>query len=338
MIKYNIAIVGCTWAVWVEMIKCLEELQIPIWELRLWASSRSAWKKVKTFSWEIEIQEVDKDFFENIDYALFSAWGENSKEFAPIAVKSWAIVIDNSSYFRYDDNIPLVVPQINGDKIWDAKIIANPNCTTAIAAVVLNPIYKKYGIKKMIMSTYQATSWWWAKAMAELSDNTQKYFNWEEPVIEQFVDNIAFNVIPHIDKFQENWYTKEEMKVVWETQKIFWDNNIDISCTCVRIPTFRAHSESIVLETEKDVDIEDIKELLNNAPWVDLVDDLENNKYPMPLYASGKNNVEVWRIRKNLVFGNKWIELFISWDQLLRWAALNAVEILEVCIEGKEVK
>lgn len=332
MKKYNIAIVGATWAVWVEMIKCLEELQIPIWELRLWASAKSAWKKIQTYLWEIEIKQVDDNFFKNIDYALFSAWWENSKKYAPIAVKSWAVVIDNSSFFRYDDNIPLVVSQINGDKIGDAMIIANPNCTTAIAAIILNPIYQKYGIKKIIMSTYQATSWWWAKAMTELSENTKKYFSWEEPVIENFVDNIAFNVIPHIDKFQENWYTKEEMKVVWETQKIFWDKSINISCTAVRIPTFRAHSESIVLETEKDVDIEDIKNILSKTSGVDLVDDIENNKYPMPLYASGKNNVEVWRIRKNLVFGKKWIELFISWDQLLRWAALNAVEILKNCI------
>jgi len=336
MKKYNIAIVGSTWAVWVEMIKCLEELQIPIWELRLGWSTRSAGNIVETFMWKIEIKEVDNNFFENINYALFSAWWDISKEFAPIAVKSWAVVIDNSSYFRNDDEIPLVVPQINWDKIGEAKIIANPNCTTAIASVVLHPIYKKYWIKKIIMSTYQATSWWWAKAMAELSENTKKYFSWDEPIIENFVDNIAFNVIPHIDKFQENWYTKEEMKVVWETQKIFWDKNIDISCTAVRIPTFRAHSESIVLETEKDINIEDIKKILSDASWVDLVDNISENKYPMPLYASWKNNVEVGRIRKNLVFWNKWIELFISWDQLLRWAALNAVEILEVCINNKK--
>jgi len=335
-IIYNIAIIWATWAVWVEMIKSLEELKIPISELRLGWSSRSAWKKVKTYMWEIKIKEVDNNFFENIDYALFSAGWDISEKFAKIAVEYGAVVIDNSSFFRRDKNIPLIVPQINGDKIWNAKIISNPNCTTAIATVVLNPIYKKYGIEKIIMSTYQATSWWWAKAMSELSENTKKYFSWDEPIIENFVDNIAFNVIPHIDKFQENGYTKEEMKVVWETQKIFWDDSIKISCTAVRIPTFRAHSESIVLETKKDVDIEDIKKLLDNAPWVDLVDDIENNKYPMPLYASWKNNVEVGRIRKNLVFGDKWIELFISWDQLLRGAALNAVEILEICINNKK--
>ncbi|MDQ7009434.1 MAG: aspartate-semialdehyde dehydrogenase [Candidatus Gracilibacteria bacterium] len=334
MKNYNIAIIGCTGAVGVEMIKCLENLKIPISQLKLGASPRSTGKIVETFMGNIEIKEVNEDFFENIDYALFSAGGEKSKKYIPIAVDKGVVCIDNSSYFRYDENIPLVVPQINGDTIGNSKIIANPNCTTAIAAVVLNPIYKKYGIKKIIMSTYQATSGGGAKAMAELEGNTQKYFSGEKATIEQFVDNIAFNVIPHIDKFQENGYTKEEMKVVWETQKIFGDNNIDISCTCVRIPTFRAHSESIVLETEKNVDIEDIKNILENAPGVDLVDDIENNKYPMPLYASGKNNVEVGRIRKNLVFGDKGIELFISGDQLLRGAALNAVEILEVCINN----
>ena len=336
MKKYNIWIVGCTGAVWVEMIQCLESLEIPISELRLWASARSAWKIVKTFLWDIEIREVNNDFFEWLDYALFSAGWDNSKKFAPLAVKAWAVVIDNSSVFRYDEEVPLVVPQVNSEAIWNAQIIANPNCTTAIAAVALYPIYKKYGIKKILMSTYQATSWAGAAWMAELEDNTRKYFAWEEPKVEAFVENIAFNVIPHIDAFQENWYTKEEMKVVWETHKIFWDETIDISCTCVRIPTLRAHSESIILETEKNVDIEDIKKLLSESSGVELVDDIENNKYPMPLYASGNYDVQVGRIRKNLVFWDKWVELFISWDQLLRWAALNAVEILKECITNNK--
>ncbi len=336
MKKYSVWIVGCTWAVWVEMIKCIKTLNLPISELHLWASSRSAGKVVQTFMWEITIQEVNNDFFDNLDYALFAVWWENSKQYIPVAIDRWCRCIDNSSAFRYDDNIPLVVPQVNGSTIWDAELIANPNCTTAIAAVILNPIYKKYGIEKIIMSTYQATSWAWAAWMNELEENTKKYFAWEEPKVEAFVENIAFNVIPHIDAFQANWYTKEEMKVVWETHKIFWDDSIDISCTCVRIPTLRAHSESIVLETERDVDIEDIKNILSKAAWVELVDDIENNKYPMPLYASWNYNVQVWRIRKNLVFWNKWIELFISWDQLLRGAALNAVEILEHCINNEK--
>ncbi len=333
MKKVNVWIVGATGAVWEELIKCLDEQKIEINELRLWASARSAWKIKKTPFGDIEIKETNEDFFEGLDYAIFSAWWDNSKKFAPIANSKWVTVIDNSSAFRYDDEIPLVVPPVNAEAIKWAKIIANPNCTTAIAAVVLYPIYKKYGLKKIIMSTYQATSWAWAKWMNELLENTKLYLEWKEPKVENFAYNIAFNLIPHIDSFQENDYTKEEMKVTWETQKIFWDESIDISCTAVRIPTLRAHSESIILETEKDVDIEDIKELLKNSPWVELKDDIENNIYPMPLTATWKNDVEVWRIRKSLIFWNKGVELFVSGDQLLRGAALNAVEILKECVK-----
>ncbi len=331
---YNIWIVWASGAVWVEMISCLDTLDIPIRELRLGWSARSAGSMLSTPFGDIEIQEVNHDFFDGLDYALFSAWGDISKKYADIAVAAGVRVIDNSSAFRYNDDVPLVIPQINKHVIWDANIIANPNCTTAIAAVVLHPIYKKYGIEKIIMSTYQATSWAGAPGMQELLDNTQKYFTGEEPTIQQFSYNIAFNVIPHIDAFQENGYTKEEMKVSWETQKIFEDNLIDISCTAVRIPTLRAHSESIVLQTKQKVDIEDIRNILSNTPWVDLVDDRENNIYPMPLHATGKYNVEVWRIRENTVFSERGLELFISGDQLLRWAALNAVEILQECISN----
>lgn len=332
---YKIAVVWATWAVWEEMINCLYDLKIPVKELRLWASQRSAWKIAKTPFWELTIKEVDSIFFDWLDFALFSAGWDNSKKYIPIAVSKWVKVIDNSSAFRYEEDVPLVVPQINANSIKDSMIIANPNCTTAIAVVGLYPIYKKYWIKNIIMSTYQATSWAWAKWMQELLDNTKRYFDWEDPVIENFVENIAFNVIPHIDKFQENWYTKEEMKVAWETKKIFNDDSINISCTAVRIPTLRAHSESIVIETKKAVDIEDIKNILKNSSWVELVDDVENNKYPMPKNATSKYDVEVWRIRKNLVFWDYWVELFVSGDQLLRWAALNAVEILKYIIEGE---
>jgi len=334
---YKIGIVWASGAVGVEMINCLSDLKIPVWELRLWSSSRSAWKTMNTPFWEKILQEVYDSFFNGLDYALFSAWWDNSKKFAPIAQEKWVIVIDNSSAFRYEKEVPLIVPQINAKSIGNAKIIANPNCTTAIGVMALYPIYKKYGLKKIIMSTYQATSWAWAKGMQELLENTKKYFKNEEPGIENFAYNIAFNVIPHIDTFQENGYTKEEMKVTWETQKIFWDYSIAISCTAVRIPTLRSHSESIVLETKEKVDIEDIKEILKNAPWVDLIDDKENKKYPMPQNAAGKYNVEVGRIRKNLVFGDYGVELFVSGDQLLRGAALNAVEILQECIKNKEL-
>ena len=332
----NIWIVWATWAVWIEILECLKKLNVKFDNLKLGASVRSAWKTMGTSFWNLVIEEVNDDFFDGLDYVIFSAGWNISKMYARIANDKWVVVIDNSSVFRYEDNVPLIIPQINSEEILDAKIIANPNCTTAIAAVVLYPIYKKYWIKKIIMSTYQATSWAWTEWMQELIDNTKEYLDKKESKSEYFVHNIAFNVIPHIDKVQENMYTKEEMKVVWETRKIFNDNHIKISCTAVRIPTLRAHSESIVLETEKDVNIEDIKNILEKAPWVKLTDDIDNNIYPMPMNATWNHDVEVWRIRKNLVFWDNWLELFVSWDQLLRWAALNAVEILIECMKRRE--
>lgn len=329
------------WIVWAngavgkEMISCLEELKIPIWELKLWGSHRSAWLNLNTHLWERIIQETNNKFFDWLEYVLFAAGWNISKQYSDIALKAWAKVIDNSSAFRYDPWVPLVIPQINSYAIWDANIIANPNCTTAIAAVVLFPIYQKYWLKKIIMSTYQATSGAWKLWIDELIENTKNYFNWDKPTISQFPYDIAFNVLPHIDSFQENGYTKEEMKVVWETQKIFSDKLIDISCTAVRVPTLRAHSESIILQTDKPVNIQDIRSLLDETPGVEVRDEISKNIYPMPINASGKFNVEVWRLRKSLIFWDHGLELFISWDQLLRWAALNAVEILRECVSEK---
>lgn len=325
----HIAILWATWAVWIEIINCLFDKKIQVTSLRLLASKRSAWKLLQTPFWWIQIEEVTKDSFKWVDFAFFSAGWNISKAWADIAIESWAIVIDNTSAFRYDDNVPLVVPEINPDAIWNAKLIANPNCTTAIAAVAMYPIHQKYIIKKAIISTYQATSWAWAKWMEELKKSTKDYLEWNTVENHEFVHPIAFNLIPHIDSFQDNWYTREEMKVVWETRKIFWDDSIDISVTAIRIPTLRAHSESIVLETQDEIDPEEVKKLMSLAPWVELVDDIDKNLYPMPLTASNKYDVEIWRIRQNLVFWKKWIEFFVAWDQLLKWAALNAVQIME---------
>lgn len=334
MKQYNIGIVGATGAVGLEMIQCLYTLKIPFASLILGWSTRSAWKNLETPFWSLTVQEVNDDFFHWIDIALFAAWWDISKKYVQKAVDSWALVIDNSSAFRYNDDVPLVIPQINKHAIWKSRIIANPNCTTAIAAVVLHPIFEKYGLKKILMSTYQATSGAWAKWMEELLSNTKSYLEGSSPTVENFSYNIAFNLIPQIDAFQDNAYTKEEMKVAWETHKIFEDNSIDISCTAVRIPTLRAHSESIIVETKEKVNIQEVKDLLATTPWVDLKDDIKNNIYPMPSSATWKYNVEVWRIRQSLVFWEYGIELFISWDQLLRWAALNAVEILETYIHN----
>jgi len=330
--EYNITIVWASWAVWVEMIKCLDVLDIPVNSLKLLWSSRSAWTLKKTPFWDIIIEELNEQSFEWTDFALFAAWWDISKKYASIAIDSWAKVIDNSSVFRYDDNVPLIVPEINAWAIWDAKLIANPNCTTAIAVVALWPIHQQFNLKKVIISTYQATSWWWAKAMNELIETTKNYLEKKESINKHFAHPIAFNLIPHIDKFQDNDYTKEEMKVTWETAKIFGDDNIKLSCTAVRIPTIRAHSESITIETEQKIDPNIVKEILSKSPWIVVIDDPETNQYPMPINATNKFDVQVGRIRKSLVFGDYGIDLFVSWDQLLKWAALNAVQILKEMI------
>ena len=330
----NITIVWATWAVWKEILNCLHDKNIKINKLNLIASKKSAWNIQKTPYWNIKLTELNDNSFKDIDFSFFCAGWEISKNWAKKAVSAWTIVIDNSSFFRYDDSVPLIVPEINAIDIWKSNLIANPNCTTAIATVALYPIHKKYKIKKAIISTYQATSWAWAKWMDELLNNTRAYIDWKKIKNNIFAHPIEFNLIPHIDSFVDNWYTKEEMKVALETKKIFWDDEISISCTAVRIPTLRAHSESIVLETEYDINPEDVKKIISHSPWVELVDDIGNNIYPMPLTASGKYNVEVWRIRQSLVFWKKWIELFVSWDQLLKWAALNAVQIMEVIIQN----
>lgn len=329
----NIAIVWATWAVWREIINCLYSKNIKINKLVLIASKKSVWTKQNTPYWNIELSELNENSFDEIDFAFFCAGWDISKAWAKKAVNAWAIVIDNSSVFRYDNDVPLIVPEVNVKDIWDARLIANPNCTTAIAAVAMYPIHKKYKIKKAIISTYQATSWAWAKWMQELLNNTKDYLDWKKTTNSIFTHPIEFNLIPHIDIFQDNAYTKEEMKVVWETRKIFWDDSLNMSCTAVRIPTLRAHSESIVLETENDINPDDVKELMKKSPWIELYDDIKNNIYPMPIKASNKNDVLIWRIRQSLVFGKKWIEFFISGDQLLKWAALNAVQIMEEIIK-----
>ena len=329
----NIAILGATWAVWKEMVSCLKNKNISVKNLKLLSSARSAGKVLNTEFWDITVEEENEKSFENVDFALFSAWWDVSKKWAKIAISSWAIVVDNSSAFRYEDDVPLVIPQINGGAIWDAKLIANPNCTTAIAAMALFPIHKKYKIEKAIISTYQATSGAGAKWMQELLDVSKQYLDWKWLTHDIFVHPIAFNIIPHIDSFQKNWYTKEEMKMAWETRKIFQDDSIQLSCTAVRIPTLRAHSEAITLQTKYDINPDDVKQLLKSSPWVELVDALSENSYPMPIYASWKYDILVGRIRQSLVFGPKWLDLFISWDQLLRWAALNAVEIVQFMIK-----
>lgn len=341
----KLAILGATGAVGQEILSCMKRLNLKVDDIVLLASARSAGKELDTPLGKRTVQEVNPKAFEGIDYAIFSAGGDKSKEWAPVAVEHGCVVIDNSSAFRYDDDKPLVVPEINGEKALGAKIIANPNCTTAIAAMVTYPIYKAFGIEKMIIATYQSTSGAGAKGMWELLQETENYFKNRDPggnPQEQtkllnnkvFTHPIPFNIIPCIDAVQDNGYTKEEMKVNWETKKIFGDDSLKISCTCVRIPVLRVHCESIVIETAQPVTPEKAAEVLQKAPGVELRNDVRQNVYPMPLTAGGKFEVEVGRIRQNLVFGEKGIELFVAGDQLLRGAALNALNILRYLIDN----
>jgi len=318
-----------------ELLKVLFDRKFPIGTLKVYASERSVGKKIKTPLGELTVELADTADYKELDIAFFAIGGGWPKENAPKATEAGCIVIDNSSTFRYDDNVPLIIPEINPDAIKDSKLIANPNCTTAIAAIPLYQIYKNYGLKKVIISTYQATSGAGNGGMEELETETRNALEGKKPGNEIFAHPIPFNVIPHIDVFKENGYTKEEMKVVWETHKIFGDDKIPISCTCVRIPTMRTHSESIVVETEKPIDQDEIREIFKKTDGIVVKDDPENNIYPMPLNASEQYDVEVGRIRQNLIFGKNGLEFFVAGDQILKGAALNTVQIGELIVKQR---
>jgi len=329
----RVAIFGATGMVGRELIKVLHKREFPFASLRVFASERSAGKQLET-PWGVKtIELADTADFAEFDLAFFAIGGGWPKQFAPRAVAAGCTVIDNSSTFRYDDSVPLVIPEINSDAIGDSKLIANPNCTTAIAAIPLWHIYTRYGLQKVIISTYQATSGAGNGGMAELEQATRHALAGEEPGCSVFKYPIAFNLIPHIDSFQENQYTREEMKVVWETRKIFGDQTIPLSCTCVRIPTMRAHAESMVVETRDPVDPEAVRELFSDIPGLVVKDDIANCVYPMPLTASEQFDVEVGRIRRSLIFGDHGLEIFVCGDQILKGAALNAVQIGELMLK-----
>jgi aspartate-semialdehyde dehydrogenase len=329
--SYNVAIMGATGAVGQELLKLLEERNFPVKNLKLLASSRSAGKKMTFKGEELTIEELSHDSFAGVDIVLASAGGSLSAEFAPSAVKAGAVVVDNTSHFRLDPEVPLVIPEINPEAIKTHKgIIANPNCTTAIAAVALWPLQKAFGLKKVIVSTYQAASGAGAPGMEELREQTAEVLKGNKADHKIFSHPLPFNVIPHIDSFQDNGYTREEMKVTWETRKIFGMPDLAVSCTAVRIPTFRAHAESIVVETEKTISPAEAKKVLEQAPGVEVVDDPANLVYPMPLNSTGKWDVEVGRLRTNIVFGENGLEFFVCGDQILKGAALNAIQIAEL--------
>lgn len=331
--SYSVAVAGATGAVGIEMIETLEKRNFPVKELRLLASSRSIGKKLKFKGTEITVQELTKDSFKGIDVALFSAGASRSVEFAPAAVAAGAVVIDNSSAFRMDADIPLVVPEVNPEDAFKHKgIIANPNCTTIIMVVAVNPLHKAKKLKRLIASTYQAASGAGAMAMQELLDQSRQILGGDEKVTPSaFAHRIGFNLIPHIDVFLENDYTKEEMKMVKETRKIMHIPDVMVNCTCVRVPVMRAHSESLTMEFENEITPDEARALLSKAPGVELRDKPADKYYPMPIDATCKYDVLVGRIRQDISRNDKrGLSMFISGDQLLKGAALNAVQIAEL--------
>lgn len=331
---YNVAIVGATGAVGQEMIDILRERNFPLKELRLLASERSAGKEIEHSGSRIEIKKLDENSFGGIDIALFSAGGSRSKEFAPAAVDAGAVVIDNSSAFRMEGDIPLVVPEINPHAIAGYRkrgIIANPNCTTAVTVMALKPLHDLARIKRVVASSYQAVSGAGAQAIEELRSQTLAWANSEEIHPKTFPHQIAFNLLPHIDSFLENGYTKEEMKLHNETRKILEDDTIAVTATTVRVPVFRAHSVSVNIETEKRITIKEAREALGKFPGVKVVDEPQNLKYPMPIDAAGRDECLVGRIREDYTVPAG-LSFWVVGDQLRKGAALNAIQIAELLI------
>jgi aspartate-semialdehyde dehydrogenase len=327
--RYRVAIAGATGAVGQEMVAILEEREFPVEELRLLASSRSLGKSVPFCGKEYLVDELAEDSFEGVDIALFSAGASRSLAFAPAAVKSGAVVIDNSSAYRMDSEVPLVVPEVNAPAIARHRgIIANPNCSTIQMLVALKPIHDVAKIKRIVVSTYQAVSGTGQKAMDELLDQTRALLNFQELKMEIYPHQIAFNCLPHIDVFFENGYTKEEMKMVHETRKIFEDDSIGVTATTVRVPVFRSHSEAINIETEKKITADQARELLAYAEGVCVLDHPAENVYPMAIDAAGKDETFVGRIREDESIANG-LNLWVVSDNLRKGAALNAIQIAE---------
>ena len=344
----HVAIAGATGAVGVEMLKTLERRNFPVASLKLLASARSAGKRMKFRGEELVIEEMTEASFKGVDVALFSAGAGVSKQFRQAVVDAGAVMVDNSSAFRLEDDVPLVVPEVNPEDVkWHKGVIANPNCTTIIMLVAVAPLHRAFGLKRLVASTYQSASGAGAKGMLELLAQTKALLAEAKDMDElaeryrevlaridppkAFADPLAFNVFPHIDVFQPNGYTKEEMKMVNESRKMLHDPSLRISCTSVRVPSLRAHSESLNLEFSRKVTPEMVREVLATAPGVIVVDDPANNRYPLPIDASGHGEVLAGRIRQDVSNPDgTGIDMFVAGDQLLKGAAYNAVQIAEL--------
>ena len=330
MAEPNIAIVGITGAVGQEMINCLEERNFPVKELRPLASARSAGKKMNFRGNEIIIQELTEKSFEGIDIALFSAGGGISKTYAPIAAEAGAVVVDNSSAFRMDETVPLVVPEINPEEVQNhSGIIANPNCTTIVTLMGLNPLHKKWKALNIIASSYQAVSGSGAQGIEELKSQINAIANGNEIEKKVYPCQIAHNVIPQVDIFLENGYTKEEMKMENEGRKILGIPNLKASVTCVRVPVYRSHSIAVTAQFESDPDIEEARILIDQADGVGIMDEPDSGIFPTPLDTTNKDDCLVGRVRKDIVL-DKALSFWVVGDQVRKGAALNAVQIAEL--------
>jgi aspartate-semialdehyde dehydrogenase len=333
--KFSIAVAGATGAVGNQMIRSLEELDFPTRSVVFLASKRSVGRQLRFKGDPIDVIELKEDSFKGIDIALFSAGGSASEIYAPCAFRDGCVVVDNSSAWRMDPEIPLVVPEVNPHAIGQYTrkgIIANPNCSTIQMVVALHPIHQKFGIKRIVVSTYQAVSGTGKKAIDELHDQTRAMMNYLNPENQVYPHRIAFNCLPHIDKFMDNGYTKEEMKMVNETRKIMEDDSIAVSATTVRVPVFYGHSESVNIETKEPASAAEVQNLLNSAPGIKVMDDPANNVYPLATDAAGQDLTLVGRIRQDESIASG-INMWIVADNIRKGAATNTVQIAKILAE-----
>ena len=328
--NYHVAIVGATGAVGLELLRVMERRNFPVASLRLLASSRSAGKEIEFRRDKFSVETLDVDSFSGIDLAFFSAGAGTAKGFAPIAQRAGAVVIDNSSAFRMDADVPLIIPEINSEDVRAHRgIIANPNCTTAVALMALHPLHRAFGLRRVLASSYQAVSGSGARAIEELKRQVEAHARGHEAIAEVYPHPIAFNVLPQVDFFLDSGYTREEMKMQNEGRKMMHLPEFRASVTCVRVPVYRAHSVALTAEFERPVSVEAARNALSEAPGIDLIDEPLSNRYPTPLDAAGKDNCQVGRLRLDCALENG-LALWVVGDQLLKGAALNAVQIAEL--------
>lgn len=332
----HVAVVGATGAVGLEMIRTLAEHNFPLRRLTLLASARSAGRRLAFRGEEIPVRELDRESFAGVDLALFSAGSGIARQFAPLAVQAGGVVVDNSSAFRMDDQVPLVIPEINAADVPGHRgIIANPNCTTAITLMALYPLHQAFSVRRIFAASYQAVSGTGAKAIEELDRQVRQIVAGQPVTKEVYPHQIAFNVLPHVDSFLPSGYTKEEMKMENEGRKIMHHPDFRASVTCVRVPVYRAHSVAVSAEFDRPVSVEAARNVLSRAPGLDLVDDPEKNEYPLPIHVSGRAHCQVGRLRRDCALDNG-LSFWVAGDQLLKGAALNAVQIAEELLRVAE--